>query len=199
MEYPSECFVCNCTFVLFLAIVLSPAYTKGSPISYAHEYQCLVFAKHIQIIPFRPLAYNFCHRRRPIIEAIVAKINNDHLIFLLDLSFFSLYVSGEPADHFSQFSPLLPFTEVSQPTGKCHPRWQPTRRLAVSCGLGRHQIWARDCRTTVWHATIELPRLPHWATTPPSLSYHASLIELPRLPHWATTPLGSLPPVDQKP
>ncbi len=140
MEYPSECSVCNCTFALFLAIVLSPAYTKGSPISYAYEYKCLVFGKHTQIIPFLPLAYIFCHRRRPINKAIVAKINKDHLIYLLDLSVFSLYVFGEPADHFSRFSPLLPFTEVSQPIGKCHPRWQPTRRLAVSCWLGRHRI-----------------------------------------------------------
>jgi hypothetical protein len=27
-----------------------------------------------------------------------------------------------------------------QPAAKCHPRWQPTRRMAVSCGLGRRQI-----------------------------------------------------------
>ncbi len=47
-----------------------------------------------------------------------------------------------------------------QPAAKCHPRWQPTRRLAVSCGLGRRQIQTRDCRTTVWRATIEPPCLP---------------------------------------
>ncbi len=47
-----------------------------------------------------------------------------------------------------------------QPAAKCHPRWQPTRRSAVSCGLGRRWILTRDCRTTVWHATIEPPRLP---------------------------------------
>ncbi len=41
----------------------------------------------------------------------------------------------------------------------CHPRWQPTRRLADSCGLGSRRIRTRDCRTTVWRATIELPRL----------------------------------------
>ncbi len=46
-----------------------------------------------------------------------------------------------------------------QPAAKCHPRWQPTRRLAVSCGLGRRRIRTRDCRTTVWHTTIEPPRL----------------------------------------
>ncbi len=86
---------------------------------------------------------------------------------------------------------FLIFTSVAphrgQPAAKCHPRWQPTRRLAVSCGLGRHRIRTRDCRTTVWHATIELPRLPielpglpNWATTPP---YWATMP-----PYWATTP-----------
>jgi hypothetical protein len=56
------------------------------------------------------------------------------------------------------------FTSVAphrgQPTAKCHLRWQPIRRLAVSCGLGRHRIRTRDYRTTVWRATIELPCLP---------------------------------------
>ncbi len=61
------------------------------------------------------------------------------------------------------------FTSVAphrgQPAAKCHPRWQPTRRLAVSCGLGRHRIQTRDCRTTVLHATIELTRLPRGVDT----------------------------------
>ncbi len=43
-----------------------------------------------------------------------------------------------------------------QPGVKCHLRWQPTRWLAVSCGLGR----CRDCRTTAWRNAIEPPRLP---------------------------------------
>ncbi len=51
-----------------------------------------------------------------------------------------------------------------QPAAKCHPRWQPTRRLAVSCGLRRHRIQTQDCRTTVRRATTEPPCLPHWAT-----------------------------------
>ncbi len=38
---------------------------------------------------------------------------------------------------------------------KCHPRWQPTRRWATSCGLGRRRIRTQDCRTTVWRTTIE--------------------------------------------
>ncbi len=70
------------------------------------------------------------------------------------------------------FSSVAPHR--GQPTAKCHPWWQPTRRIAVSCGLGRHQIRTRDCRTTVWHATIEPPRLP---IEPPRLP-----IEPPRLP-----------------
>ncbi len=60
------------------------------------------------------------------------------------------------------------FTSVAphrgQPAAKCHLRWQPIRRLAVSCGLGRHRIRTLDCRTTVWRATIELPCLPRWNT-----------------------------------
>ncbi len=70
---------------------------------------------------------------------------------------------------FSSFAP-----HRGRPTAKCHPWWQPTRRIAVSCGLGRRQIRTRDCRTTVWHATIEPPCLP---IEPPRLP-----IEPPRLP-----------------
>ncbi len=51
-------------------------------------------------------------------------------------------------------------THRGQPVAKCHPRWQPTRRSPVSCGLGRRWIRTRDCRTTVWQATNEPPRLP---------------------------------------
>ncbi len=64
---------------------------------------------------------------------------------------------------------LIIFSSVAphrgQPAVKCHPRWQSTRRLAVSCGLGRRQILTRDCRTTVRHATTEPPCLPE----PPGL------------------------------
>jgi hypothetical protein len=79
------------------------------------------------------------------------------------------------------FSSVAPHRR--QPAAKYHPRWQPTRRLSVSCGLGRRQIRTRDCRTTVWHATTEPPpfpnwatTLPYWATTLPWLSPHASLL-----------------------
>ncbi len=71
---------------------------------------------------------------------------------------------------FSSFAP-----HRGQPAAKCHPRWQPTRRLAVSCGLGRRRIRTRDCRTT-----IEPPTPPNWATTPPSWATTP--------PNWATTP-----------
>ncbi len=70
-------------------------------------------------------------------------------------------------------------SQRSAPT-KCHPRWQPTRRLAVSCGLGRRRILTRDCRTTVRLATTEPPCL---ATEPPCL-----LTEPPCLSYWATMP-----------
>ncbi len=69
-----------------------------------------------------------------------------------------MYFFGEPGFIFVIFTSVAPHR--SQPAAKYHPRWQPTRRLAVSCGLGRHRIQTRDCRTTVWHATIELPHLP---------------------------------------
>ncbi len=53
-----------------------------------------------------------------------------------------------------------------QPAAKCHPRWQPTRRLAVSCGQGRRRIRTRDCRKTVRCTGTEPPCLPIWATMP---------------------------------
>jgi hypothetical protein len=56
---------------------------------------------------------------------------------------------------FMIFSSVAPHR--GQPPAKCHPRWQPIRRLAVNCGLGRHWIRTQDCRTTVWCATIEPP------------------------------------------
>ncbi len=55
------------------------------------------------------------------------------------------------------FSSVAPHR--GQPAAKCHTRWQLTRRLAVSCGLWRRQIQTRNCRTTVWDATIEPPCL----------------------------------------
>jgi hypothetical protein len=57
------------------------------------------------------------------------------------------------------FSSVAPHR--GQPAAKCHSRWQPSKRLAVRCGLGRRRIWTRDCRTTV--STLQL-------------SHHASLI-----------------------
>ncbi len=116
--------------------------------------------------------------------------------------FFSLYVFWRTSGpFFTIFSSVAPHR--GQPAAKCHPRWQPTRRWTISCGLGRHRIRTRDYRTTVWRTTIEPPRLHfwattppliepprlhYWATTPPQLSHHASTIEPPRLHHWATTP-----------
>ncbi len=43
---------------------------------------------------------------------------------------FSLYIIGI----FVIFSSVAPHR--GHPTAKCHPRWQPTKRLAISCGLG---------------------------------------------------------------
>ncbi len=55
---------------------------------------------------------------------------------------------------------LLCAPHRGQPGAKCHPRRQPTRRLAISCGLGRCRIRTQDCRTTVKPATTEPPCLP---------------------------------------
>jgi hypothetical protein len=71
------------------------------------------------------------------------------------------------------FSTFVPHR--GQPAAKCHPRWQPTRRLAVSCGLGRRRARTQDCRTTAWHATIEPPRLLNWDTTTPNSLYSSIL------------------------
>ncbi len=81
-----------------------------------------------------------------------------HNTFLYVLYFIILYMFF--ANH--RFICVI-FSSVAPHRGylaaKCHPRWQPTRRLAVSCGLGRRRIRTQDCRTTVWCASIEPPRL----------------------------------------
>ncbi len=67
---------------------------------------------------------------------------------------------------------LIIFSSVAPHRGehaaRCHPRWQPTRRLAVSCGLGRHRFEPR----TAGHQSVMLP-LSHHASL---LSHHASLL-----------------------
>jgi hypothetical protein len=111
-----------------------------------------------------------------------------------------LYVFGEPVVHFRNFFPLLPLTEVS-PQPSSIPRWQPPRRLTVSCGLGRRRIRTRDCRTTAWCATIELPCLPlsyhasRLSYHASRLSYHASQLSY-HASHWATMPpnWATMPP-----
>ncbi len=83
------------------------------------------------------------------------------------------------------FSTVAPHR--SQPAAKCHPRWQPTKRLTVSCRLGRRRILTRDCRQQSgmlplsYHAFLqatrpsyEQPRLPKEPPRLP-LSHHAFL------------------------
>jgi hypothetical protein len=53
------------------------------------------------------------------------------LLFITHISKILCIFFWPTSGSFSKFSPLL------QLAAKCHPRWQPTRRLAVSCGLGR--------------------------------------------------------------
>jgi hypothetical protein len=90
------------------------------------------------------------------------RIENTPFFYTHDLGmfFFSLYVFWRTSGpFFTIFSSLAPHR--GQPAAKCHPRWQPARRWAISCGLGRHRIRTRDCRTTVWRTTIEPPLLHH--------------------------------------
>jgi hypothetical protein len=72
------------------------------------------------------------------------------------------------------FSSVAPHR--GQPAAKCHLRWQPTRWLAVSCGLGRCRIRTRA--GTAGQQSGALPLSHHasqnWATMPPKLSHHAS-------------------------
>jgi hypothetical protein len=100
-------------------------------------------------------------RRRPSAMANSPDMFNDSKIKLF--SFFICFwrTSGSFFVIFSSVALLR-----DQPAAKCHPRWQPTRRLAVSCGVWRRRIRTRDCRTTVWRSTIEIkllicnPRVP---------------------------------------
>ncbi len=86
---------------------------------------------------------------------------NDSKIKLFSLFICFWRTSGS---FFVIFSSVAPHR--GQPAAKCHPKWQPTRRLAVSCGVWRRRIRTRDCRTTVWRSTIEIkllicnPRVP---------------------------------------
>jgi hypothetical protein len=72
--------------------------------------------------------------------------------------FFFIFFLQTSCSFFIIFSSVVPHR--GQPAAKCHPRWQPTSRFAVNCGLGRHRIRTRDCRTTVWCSTFEPLRLP---------------------------------------
>jgi hypothetical protein len=98
-----------------------------------------------------------------------------HLLYVNILNFFFFFICfwQTSGSFFIVFSSVA--AHRGQPAAKCHPRWQPTRKLAVSCGLGRRWIRTQDCRTTVRRATTEPPCLPyHGATMPPN--------------HWATMP-----------
>jgi hypothetical protein len=53
----------------------------------------------------------------------------------LDTFFFFLCFWRTSSSFFVTFSSVTP--RRGQPTAKCHPRWQPNSRLAVSCELPR--------------------------------------------------------------
>ncbi len=104
-------------------------------------------------------------------QLFIQEYTSVFFLLVMDQIFFFICFCLTSGSFFVIFSSLAPHR--GQPTANCHPRWQPTRRLAVKCGLGRRRMRTWDCRTTVWHATIEPPCLP--------LSHQAS--------HWATMPL----------
>jgi hypothetical protein len=85
--------------------------------------------------------------------------------------FFSLYVFGEPAVHFSQFFPLLPLTEVS-PRPSAIPDGKPPgdSQSAVGWGDAGFEPGTAGQQSGALqlshHASQEPPRLP--------LSHHAS-------------------------
>ncbi len=70
------------------------------------------------------------------------------------LEMFFLFFFGKPAVHFSKFLLCCPSQRSA--------RSQVLSQVAVSCELGRCRFQTRDCRTTVWRATIEPTRLPCW-------------------------------------
>jgi hypothetical protein len=58
-----------------------------------------------------------------------------------------------------------------QPAAKCHPRWQPTRSLAVGCGLRRDSnpgLQDNSLARYHWATTLLKATTPPWATTPPN-------------------------------
>ncbi len=79
------------------------------------------------------------------------------LFFFFFFFFFFVCFWWTSGSFFIMFSSVAPHR--GQPAAMCHPRWKPTRKLADSCGLGRRRIRTQDCRTSVWRATIELPRI----------------------------------------
>jgi hypothetical protein len=139
---------------------------KGPTQAVEHRYYIHIFPKKIMYRKQKKLLINKC----------AAQQFNGRGGFAF-FSFFKFFLANQRFI-FVIFSSVAPHR--GQPAAKCHPRWQPTRRLAVSCGLGRRRIRTRDCRTTVWHATIEPPRLLHrgggFARGFDITSHHSNLI-----------------------
>jgi hypothetical protein len=78
-------------------------------------------------------------------------------LFYFNFNFFFICFWRTSGSVFVIFSSVAPHR--AQPAAKCHPRWQPTKRLAVNCWLGR-----RRCPLQV--KNIAVPRLQlriyHW-------------------------------------
>jgi hypothetical protein len=86
---------------------------------------------------------------------------------------------------------LLCASHRGEPAAKCYSRWQPTRRLAFTYGLGRRQIRTREWSITVWRATVEPPRLP-FALSMSRLKWHSC-------PFFVHAPSPVSPPGDRSP
>jgi hypothetical protein len=95
--------------------------------------------------------------------------------------FFSIVFAGTEVSPYWLYSPLPPLR--GQPTGKCHPRWQPILGLAVHCRLGR----VLDLNPGLqFRNLVSLPMSHHCSPNepplPPPMSHHCSPNEPPLPP-----------------
>ncbi len=85
-------------------------------------------------------------------------------LFYFNFNFFLICFWRTSDSFFVIFSCIVP--DRGQPAAKCHPRWQPTKRLAVSCGLGRRQCPLQVKNKPVARfSTTHLPLNSAWPRT----------------------------------
>ncbi len=114
--------------------------------------------------------------RRPLLCLPVVTHVTFHRVYMSvyqrpdEIIFFFPNCFGWNRSPYCLYSPLPPLS--GQPTGKCHPRWQPIKGLAIHCRLGR----LLDLNPGLqYHNLVSLPMSHHcsltttapWATTAP--------------------------------